>query len=259
MNINQGFNINSNFNNGRRRGGRGGRRGGRVVNREQQLYTVLNSSRIPKNLMRSSPFPPFMIRKMPFFEPSLIMQNALSSFVLREWRINDVYDPDPLTGGGTVAGFHELAAIYNLFRVENFQVRYSVSSNEPATALNFGIIFRDARPSLTLLTYADCQNALEVAPTSGPGIVGQTTGTSVFNSPDYKIKPAAVVGNPLAYMADTLFAGLGGSAPASPSQQVWMAFIMMSQAPLTLLPNGGIVHIYMEFTARWYSGQVVLE
>jgi hypothetical protein len=208
--------------------------------------------------MSNSPFPPFMMRKLTFFEPNLVLQSA-ASFLVREWRINDVYDPDPLLGGGTVAGFNELAAIYRLWRVENFRVRFEVASNEPALPLTFGIIFRDIRPSTVIAAYADAQNAMEVAPTSGPALVGQTTGNSVYRSPWYKLRPGSIVGNPISYMSDIAYQGTGGSAPVSPTQNVWLAFLLLSIGAVNPLTNGAIVHAYMEFTVRWYSGGVVQE
>lgn len=219
-----------------------------IKEREEELYGQLHSVRIPRILNKSSPIPQFVMRKQNFFEPTLVLQGA-TTFLLREWRINALFDPDPLIGGGTVSGYSQFALLHNAHIVEYFRCHYDVAGNEPASPVVFGIIFRDVQPSTTILTHSNAVNALEQAPTDGVHIVGQTSGMDVFRSPMYKIKPGDIVGNPLQYLSNIAFASATNSVP---TQLVWMAFIAISGTggPLT---NGCILDMYMEFTSRWYS------
>lgn len=205
--------------------------------------------------MGNSPFPMEMIRKLNFYEPNLVLQGA-NPFIVREWRINSAYDPDPLLGGGSTAGYNKIAAIYGQYRVENFRVRYEVAANEPAIACAFGLIFRDAQPSTTTLTYIDAQNQLEIAPTTGPQIVGETAGMSIYRSKWISIRPSAILGNPIEYMADLSFQS---SVTTNPTQTVWLAFIVTSPGALINLTNGVILNIYMEQTVRFFSLSSPLE
>jgi len=193
--------------------------------------------------------------KLTFFEPTLLLQGA-SPFVLRRWRVNSAFDPDPLLGGGTLAGFPEIAAIYQVYRVEHFRVRFEIAANEPSVPVNFSLIFRDSDPGLTIATYADAQNASEVSPTTGPNIIGQTTGSSVFRSSWYKIQPSSILGNPMAYYADNDYSAAVTTNPAS---LVYMAFILMSTGAGVNLTNGAEVTMFMEFTVRFFGHKNILQ
>lgn len=243
------YKNNSNLPKGRRR------RPGKKIN-QQNLNEVLNEARVPRALMGSSPFPMYMIRKLSFYEPNLVLQNPLASFVLKEWRINSVFDPDPLISGGTVSGFPQLAAIYQNYRVENFRVRFEVAGNEPGLPLSIGLCFKDAQPSSTVTTYLRAQDALEVDPTTGPHVIGETTGSSVYRSKWITIKPSAILGNPRSYMSDTAYAS---AVTTNPPQVVWMAFLLNSPSAIINLPNGCVLSIFMQFTTRFYSLRTTLD
>lgn len=226
-------------------------------NKQQNEIQILNEARVPRNLMRAAPFPMEMVRTLTFFEPNLIIQSFTgASFVLREWRINSVFDPDPLIGSGSVAGFPQLAAIYQHYRVENFKVRFEVAGNEPALPLSFGLCFKDAQPSLSVTTYLRAQDALEVGPTTGPHVVGETTGQSVYRSKWLKIRPSSILGNPLTYYADADFSA---SVTSNPPQLVWMAFLLFAPLSTIPLPNGCVLNMYMSFTTRFYSLRTTLD
>lgn len=219
------------------------------VSQMERQYEILNNAKIPRNLGGNSPFPAYMIRKLTYMFPSMVMSGA-TPFLLREFRVNSAFDPDPLVSTGVVAGFASLATIYGQYRVENFRVRLEVSSNEPALSQVVGLVFKDEQPSTVITTYRDAQDALEVAPSTGPQILGQTGGTSVWRSPWYKIKPGTISGNQLEYMSDNAFSALSN---ANPSQIVWMALLSIGPTSGGTLPNGVIVNLFMEFTTRFYG------
>lgn len=223
--------------------------------RQDQLYNNLNISKIPRNLGGNAPFPAFQMRKLTYTYPSLVVAGA-TPFVLREFRINSVFDPDPLASTGVPAGYAAMAMIYGQYRVENFKIRLEVSSNEPALSQVVGLSFKDEQPSTVILTYRDAQDTLEVAPTSGPQVLGQTGGTSVWRSPWYTIHPGTITGNQLGYMADNDYSSVTGTNPA---QIVWVAFISYGPTSGGTLPNGCIVNLFMEFTTRFYGPRAKLD
>lgn len=214
----------------------------------QSEFNSLNASHIPRSLQGSTPFPTFMIRRLAYMDPTFVLQGA-SPYRLREFRLNDIWDPDPLLGGGSVSGYTQLISIYNFWRVEGFRFRFEVVSNEPAVPVLFGGICRDVQPSTTIGSYADAQNSLEVAPTTGPHMVGQTSGNSVFRSRWYSCAPATIQGNPLTYMGDQ--GAVGGDA-TSPGSVLWFAFVLLSAIGGNLT-NGAIVTVYLNFTVRFFS------
>jgi hypothetical protein len=183
------------------------------------------------------------------------MQGA-TAFLIRRWRVNSAFDPDPLFGGGTLAGFPQMAAIYQQYRVENFKVRFEVVANEPSTAVSFGLIFRDSDPATAILSYTDAQNAIESEPTTGPHSLGQTTGTSVYRHGWETIKPSTICGNALMYYSDQDFSGL---VTGNPNSMVYMGFILMANSSAGALTNGAQVTMFMEFTVRFFGHKTVLE
>lgn len=223
--------------------------------RQDQYYDSLNISKIPRNLGGNAPFPAFQKRKLTYTYPSLVVAGA-TPFLIREFRINSVFDPDPLASTGVPAGYAAMAMIYGQYRVEHFSVRLEVSSNEPALSQVVGLTFKDEQPSTVILTYRDAQDTLEVAPSTQPQILGQTGGTSVWRSPWYHIHPGTITGNQLGYMADNDYSAVTG---ANPAQIVWLAFIAYGPTSGGTLPNGCIVNLFMEFTTRFYGPRAKLD
>ncbi len=206
---------------------------------------VLMDLKIPKALSPTSPFPNDMTRKMLFH--AVGVKGGAAAFQIFELRCNAAYQPD---AASSPPGFSQLAAIYNSYKVTHVRVRYNVCSNEPTIPVFFGLIFRDQQPSAVLTTYALAVESLSIAPTSGPEVVGETQGMSVYKSKWYKIMPAAIVGNALDYYGSTTFEG--GSA-ANPTDLTWVALIMYSYASGTNLTNGAFYDFYLEMTTRFYS------
>jgi len=164
--------------------------------------------------------------------------------------MNSVYDPDPAIGGGTLAGFTQLAAIYNIYQVIRFRFRYEVANLETTEPVQFGFTMKDYQPSTVATTYALAQDLLEVAPTTGPHTCGVLAGNSTYKSRWFSIHPGAVVGNNLLYMST---AGYSSAINTNPSSIVWNSFVLMAEGPGATLPNGVILNLYMEFTTRFYS------
>jgi len=196
-----------------------------------------------------------MIRKLNFYEPSQVLQGA-STWLARRWRLGDVYDPDPLLGGGTVGGFNELAKIYAYFRVEHVTVKLAVTANEPALPVNFGFLVRVIDPTLSIATLADAQNSLEIGPTTGPMALGTTSGISVVRVRPIKFRLGAVLGDTIAYMADMGFTGL--FAGSSPTRNIWGALIVTSPSA-TNLTNGVVFDLYLTFTVRCFGTLNLME
>jgi hypothetical protein len=193
---------------------------------------------------------------MTFVEPTLVVQAPLLPYAIREWRINDIFDPDPLIGGGTVAGYTYYTTAYNRYRVYKHECQFTVCGNEPGIPVTFGVVYRDARPSTIITSYAQALDALEIGPTTGIQMVGQTSGQSIYRSRRLRIHPAAIMGDPQEYMSDVSWAG---STSTSPTQTVWMAFIAVSISPIVNLTNGVILTMNQIFTVKWSSSQKILE
>lgn len=212
-------------------------------------YERLRRCPIPKSLLHYTPFPPKYRAKLSFVE-NLVLQ-AAASFLVRDFRANSAWDPDPLIGGGSLSGFTELAAIYNFYTVDRVRLRYTVAANEPSLPCNFGFTFKDYQPSVAVTTYALALDILEVSPTTGTNVVGETAGQSLYRS---KWTPwihcGVVLGNMLQYYAE---ASYSATTNASPSQVIWASFVLLADTSLTNLTNGVIANFNFEFDVLFYS------
>jgi len=221
-----------------------------VNSRENNEYQLLTHTSIPRSLMHNSPFPPQMVTKLLYYEPNLSIQPGSVAFFVRDWRMNSAYDPDPAVGGGSLAGFTQLAAIYNIYQVINFRFRFEVSTQEAAQSLQFGFTFKDWQPSSIITTYAEAQDALELAPTTGPHMVGVISGNSVYRSRWYSLHPGDVVGNKLLYMSTAAYSSV---VTTNPSSIVWASLVLISDTSAGTIPNGIVLNMFMELTTRFYS------
>jgi len=215
--------------------------------KENEVYESLSGGKLSKDMKVNSPFPPEMMIKMSYIEPTQILQGA-SQFLTKRWRITDIYDPDPLLGGGTVSGYNEITKIYGRYRVLKHSFSFTVVNNEPSIPINFGFIMRVDDPTSSIGTVQDCIDSLETSPSTGPKMVGTTGGMSVYRSKIIKTDPGVMLGDKLNYMADSNWTGVTG---ASPSNNMYLVFIMYSVSGN--LTNGCILSINQWYTTRWYG------
>ncbi len=212
---------------------------------ELQLLHNLGQGRLPKDLMGSAPFPGSMTKKM-LYHQRLLLQGAVS-FVVQDYSVNSAFSPGT---SGSCTGFSQLAAIYAAYLVIKVRFRYNVVNNENALPVYFGCIARDTQPSTTITTWAQANDSLELAPTTGPQAVGETSGQGVYRSKWYTIDPSVIVGNPLQYYGSGSFSG---NVTGSPSAIVWVSFILASDLSTTNLTNGAFLDMYLELTTEFFD------
>jgi len=72
-----------------------------------------------------------------------------SNSILRRFRTNAPYDPDPNVGGNSALGFVTLMAMYNYYRVIDFHVDLQIANNE-AYAINLNCVHTNSDPTSTI-------------------------------------------------------------------------------------------------------------
>lgn len=218
-----------------------------VRNRPRRSRKPKNDSRavISPGLINGGPFPLFSRVCLPYME-NLVVSGA-ASFLVVEWKINDPFSISPTTGG-RAKGFDVYAQAYVSYHVEKFKMRFSVANNE-GFGNQFGMIFRDSQPSLSITTAALARSALACKPTTGKFQVAQASGNSLFPMTKwYHADPGIVSGNQASYNAELEYTA---NVAASPVQVIWMAFIVLS--PGGNLTNGVFLDLELEFQTRFYS------
>ncbi len=214
------------------------------VSKEPDLHSLI-TARFPKDLMGSACFPASQTRKM-LFHTRKLLQGAVP-FIVQDFEVNNVFSPDTVN---SCTGFAQMAAIYGQYVCLKVKFRYNVANNENALPVYFGCIARDVQPSTTITTWAQATDSLELAPTTGPQLVGETSGQAIFRSRWYTIDPAAVVGNKLSYYSDVDYTALTSSAP---TRLVWVSFILTADLATTNLTNGAFLDFYLELTTEFFS------
>lgn len=215
--------------------------------------TIRTQAMIPRNLRGSSPFPESRMVRLTAIH-NFVLQGA-ATYVIHDFRANSLYQFD-ISGGTTndFSGTTQLAAIYDSYHVQSLTVNFQLSGNETGQPVAFGLTFKDDQPSVSITTQAHAINALEVSPTTGPIVVGQTSGMEMYRSRNFSINCGAIVGNPLSYASDLSYTASFGS---NPSQAVWFSAIAYSlNANLT---NGVLVTLHTVLTVRVYSLKTLQE
>lgn len=226
--------------------GTGNTRNSVTIDKKQlkELLIQLAQPKIPKNLHSNTPFPEYQERNLSF-QWSGILQGAVP-FIVQEFVLNSA-TPD---ASNFLAGFNEMIALYNFYKVISVKFYYRVAANEVTFPVKFGMIIRDVQPSPAITTYTIATDALEVGPSTKVDMIGQASGMSIFESPEYKIDCGSVIGNRLEYLSGPEYSGIG---TANPSQVAWIAFILQSWRSATNLTNGAIVEIFMTSRVQFFS------
>ncbi len=230
--------------NGNRRKGNRHKGTHKVVNEKALLHDIVQA-RFPRNLMGSTAFAASMTRKMCFHE-RVLLQGAVP-FIVQDYRVNGVFNPG---AGGSCTGFAQLAAIYSAYFTFKVRFRFNVAANEPALPVFFGCIARDTQPSTTIASWANANDSLELAPTTGTLVVGEASGQGIYRSRWYTLDPGDIVGNRLQYYGS---GGYGGLTSGLPPSLVWVSFILASDVAGTNLTNGAFLDMYLELTTEFFS------
>jgi len=212
---------------------------------KQDEFNSLMVMKLPKELLGSAAFPSTMKRKL-LFHSNNLLQGAVP-FIVSDFRLNGAFSPD---GAGSCTGFSQLAAIYSFYKVITCKFRYNVAANENALPVFFGVVCRDIQPSTTITTYAIAKDSLELAPTTGIQLVGETSGQGIYRSRWYKINPASVLGNAIEYYAQVSYSNATSN---NPTNLIWASFVLYSSLVGTNLTNGVFLDFYLELTTEFYS------
>lgn len=229
------------------------RRQRRRVQRRPRQNNILTTPMVPRNLRGSYPFPESrMVRLNAIFNFAM---SGAATFIVRDFRLNSLFAFDVSGGTTDFSGTTQLAAIYDSYHVQAASVNFELSGNETGQPVLFGLTFKDDQPSTSITTFAHAVNSLEVAPTTGPIMVGQTTGQPIYRSRTYTIQGGSIVGNVISYASDLSYTASFGSNPA---QAVWMSCVAYTGGAANLT-NGVIVMLRVTLHVRVYSLKTLQE
>lgn len=222
-------NAKRNNNNRSRRQRRGGRRARRAD----------NSIIMPNKLLR----------KLRYVDSAYVRNAPGNSFLVYSFRINDLYDPDPLILSGSISGFKEIMQFYNYYRVLHVAASVSISNLE-TFPLMYGMVFSQSNLTGSITTRDDAMNALE-GPMSSRARMLSGKGGLDRALISRGMNPARILGIPSQYMSDIAYAGSGLATPSIP---LWLNFIVAS-ATGAALTNGYCTTTTLTFHSEFFGLQ----
>ncbi len=216
--------------------------------KEQALINIMNASHVPRSAGLSGPYPQSDSVNCRFF--NRITVSGAANFLVVDFRINSVWQPQVGGVTGTVSGYAGSAARYASYRVEWFKMSIRVVCAEAANAVSFAMVLNDTQPSTVITTYQQALTAFGSSASYFRNTVGQISGQPVYRSPQLSISPGSVVGNPLMYFSDRDFASPTGS---NPNQAAWASFVALSDATGVNLTSGVILDVDIEYRTIFFG------
>lgn len=153
-------------------------------------------------------------------------------------RLNNLFDPDPLLGTGSVSGFTELCALYTKYRVLSCEIDWEVG--------NFGAapIFLYYYPSVTLTIPASVIGAISQAetPYATPVhlVAPVNSAPNIVRFPKRNVVLSRLFGNPIEYYANEDYVGTATSSPAGPTTSLYLIFVAYSSVTWAYNLNSNI-------------------
>ena len=90
------------------------------TNKLRQKNRTRGTRRRPRRIRNESTMmimPAHIRRKLRYVDSAYVRNNPGNNFLIYSFRVNDLYDPDPLILSGSLSGFKELMQFYAQYRV----------------------------------------------------------------------------------------------------------------------------------------------
>lgn len=201
--------------------------------------------RIP--IRPSDIMPPRIVKTLNYIDAAYTRNNPGNNFLVYSFRINDLFDPDPLILSGSVSGFKEIMQFYTQYRVLNTNVSLKIFNNE-AFAILYGAVWSQSNLTGTIATRDDAINALENDFSTRARILSAKGGLD-HEDINFELAPYKLLGDRQQYMADINYAGNGLASPAIP---LWLNFIVCSPTGAALA-NGYTNATTLSMTAEFFG------
>lgn len=212
----------------------------------------LIDSMLKGDYQRNTIVPPSKIVALDFVDPGGVYQGA-TSFIVKHFCINDLYDPDPALLTTSYAGFSEWMRFYDYFRVEGIKCEWFVANNEPSVAVRVAMVCSTS--PITPLTYQQAIDAVEGRFSSQFKELQRASGGVSTTKLNLAIKPEVVLGD-ATYYTDSLWYGTGSSSPLG---QLWVNLFVVSVGSATNLTNGVTSTFSFRAVSKLWSVKVIFD
>lgn len=191
--------------------------------------------------------PPRLHRALRYVDGSYVRNNPGNNYLVYSFRINDLFDPDPLILSGSISGFKEIMQFYSFYRVLHTSIVVHITNNETFPIM-YGGVFSQTNLTGVIASRDDAINALESSFSSKVRILSPKGGFD-RGSLVMKIKPSQLLGDVRQYLAEQNYAGIGLSTPAIP---LWFNMIVASPTGAALV-NGYTNSTTLTFKSEFFG------
>jgi hypothetical protein len=191
--------------------------------------------------------PPRIRRNLSYIDSTYNRTNAGANYLVYSFRVNDLFDPDPLILSGSVSGFKEIMQFYQYYRVIVSSLELKITNNETFSLL-WGIFYSTNNYVGSLPNRDAAINTLENGFTSGSKVLAAKGGMD-RDSMTCSIPVGEILGNQVTYLAEAGYAGIG---LASPSLPLYLHLIVASPG-VTNLSNGVTTFLKIGFNTEFYG------
>jgi len=191
--------------------------------------------------------PPRLVRKLRYNDSSFVRNNPGNNFLVYSFRVNDLYDPDPIVLSGSVTGFKEIMQFYQYYRVLEVTVHATVTNAEAFTLI-YGGVFSQSNLTGSISTRDDAVNALESTFSSRARLLAAKGGMDK-GTLSMTINLGTLLGDTMQYKAESNYTGVGLATPTTP---LWFNFIVASPTG-TALTNGYTNATVITFKSEFFG------
>jgi hypothetical protein len=191
--------------------------------------------------------PPKLIRVLNYSDPFYVRFNSAANYLVYAFKINTLFDVDPLILSGTISGFKEVMAFYTYFRVKKFRAHLEITNNE-AFPVMWGIVFSPDSLVGVIANRDDAINALENDFSTRPKMLSAKGGIDKDKT-TLRCDPEVLLGNSQQYNADVAYAG---TVTTDPTRLLYMNVIIASPSATNLI-NGVTTTLTLNYTTQFFS------
>jgi len=214
------------------------------TNTQEHFRTIGNSSDV---------IPNSIISILRYSDTSLVRLTSASNYSVYSYRLNDLYDPDPLLASGSISGFNSWCNFYQKWRVHHVSYAGTFINLNTAPVT----IFTFASPQGTVPGSVGAAINFQELPWSSPSMVMGPAGTSTQRAHiNRNISLAKLYGNTAEYKAQFNYVGNGTTSPSSPGSTMYLVVIAFSSSPLT---SGIYTTSTLKYQSNFFDKVVLLQ
>lgn len=174
---------------------------------------------------------------------------SATTFLVRSFRANSLFDPDFLLGGTSFAGYTAISALYREYRVTHCEFEWSLTNLE-ATGTIVGVVFSTIALTSTVATIQQARDALENGFSTRARLVSPMGGMDKEMLRG-KLPLWKLLGNQSEYMSDSSYSSLNNANPVS---SLFINCILISTGGVNLT-NGVSSAFTLRNTCQWFNRQ----